>query len=61
MSTDFRATKQWEKFIPYVIPCPLIPIFPTPYVEAILSNESVQAFSRDIKSLSRKLQIVSRV
>ena len=42
VSADFRAIKQWEKFIPHVIRCPLIPIFPTPYSEAILSNESVR-------------------
>lgn len=44
VSDDFRAIKQWEKFIPNVIRCPLTPTFPTPYVEAILSNESITRF-----------------
>ena len=48
VSSDFRAIKQWEKFIPYVIRCPLTPIFSTPYVEAMVSNTSVENRFADV-------------
>ena len=41
VSSDFRAIKQWEKFIPYVTRCPLTPIFATPYAEAMVSVKSI--------------------
>jgi hypothetical protein len=41
VSAEFRAVKRWEKFIPYVTRCPLMPVFPAPYKEAALSGNSI--------------------
>jgi len=41
VSVEFQATKQWEKFIPYVTQCPLIPVFRPPYKEVVLSDETM--------------------